>query len=100
MAGETELTSPRTEEAKDFNDKFAKRFNEPVNYTGVTVFESLRILQEFARTGAKADAAAFRKLGEWQSVVGPIKLLNTGECDYPWILVEHRRGKIIPLREE
>lgn len=97
MAGETELTSPRTMEAKEFNDKFEKRFNEPVNYTGITVFESLRILQELAKIDSKADAAAFRKLGEWQSVAGPIRLLKTGECDYPWILVEHREGKIVPL---
>ena len=100
MAGETELTSPRTDEAKEFNAKFESRFNEPVNYTGITVFESLRILQELASSNSKADAAAFRELAEWQSVAGPIRLLSTGECDYPWILVEHHVGKIVPLENK
>lgn len=100
MAGETELSEPRTKAAREFSEKFKAKFSEPPNYTGITVFESLRILQEIRKSHDLATPAAFRALGEWQSVAGPIQMLPDGDCDYPWILVQYKDGEILPLRDD
>jgi ABC-type branched-subunit amino acid transport system substrate-binding protein len=100
MAGETELTRPRTEKAKEYNEKFTARFKEPVNYTAITVFESLRILQQLATMNSDVNAMEIRKLARWDSVAGPIIFKSNGDCDYPWILVQHKNRQVLPMDPE
>jgi len=92
MGSETELTQPRTAEAQAFAQSFKTRFDKPVNYTGVTVYESLRILNEMADKHASLSNSDFEAMREWSGVPGIIRMLPRGDCTYPWFVVRRDRG--------
>jgi len=97
MGSETELSRPRSNSAGDFNDQFVKSFGVPVNYTGVTVYESLRMLDALARTTPKLSTGSFQSLGDWLGVPGTIRFLPGGDSDYPWFLIKREGGRNVPV---
>jgi ABC-type branched-subunit amino acid transport system substrate-binding protein len=93
MGSETELTQPRTPAAMEFAQRYKSSFDKPVNYTGVTVYESLRILNEMAGKHASLSNSDFVALRDWSGVPGNIRMLPRGDCAYPWFLVERVGGE-------
>ena len=99
VGSETELTEPRTEAAKNFNIEFEKAFGMPVNYTGVTVYESLSMLEKLSVTTNELTNVSFPSLGDWVGIPGTIRFLQGGDCDYPWFLIQRVNGKNVPISE-
>jgi branched-chain amino acid transport system substrate-binding protein len=94
---ETELSEPRTQRAKAFNRQFTTAFGVPVNYTGVTVYESLSILNQLAKSNLDIKNDSFTTLGEWQGVPGTLRFLEDGDCDYPWFLIKRKQNHNVAL---
>lgn len=97
VGSETELSEPRTEAAKNFNQVFLQKFGVPVNYTAVTFYESLRILDHLSKNNPLLEVSAFQQLGSWEGVPGTIRFTPNGDCEYPWFLLKREAGTTVAL---
>lgn len=95
--GETELSDPRNAAAQAFNKQFRQRFGVPVNYTGVTVYEALRTLNQLAATHQTMESNSYGTLRDWPGVAGTIRFMPGGDSQYPWFLIRRDQGKNVAV---
>ena len=96
-ASETDLSDSTRKQVIEDKRFYQGKYNQIPNYTGITVYEALSILNDMAEKGISPSNQTFENMKKFEGVGGTLEFLPNGDMHYPWIAVTIKDGKIVPV---